>query len=201
MALRKYEKRMDDTLRGLLRAVCQEKDEAQRSVALLVVADRLGELGEDDVHLDVCSDWATTIARVQSEAAGLVLAHPRGPEDDAPLNRLLSAVAAADLPVPVVVLADKFDEQRAAALRRAGAADYLEPPLDLGKLGLSFRRKSRPGPRGPSLWERPGNQRSARPRRLPRRRPAPRRALPCSRILSPGAPDSCPPNVLPFRNR
>jgi DNA-binding NtrC family response regulator len=47
---------------------------------------------------------------------------------------LLWTIAATRRASPPVLLADHYREQRAAALLRAGAADFLERPLDLEKL-------------------------------------------------------------------
>src|SRR5262245_18884058 len=65
---------------------------------------------------------------------------------------MLHSVARAGWPCPTVVLGDRFEEHQAAALRRAGAADCIGLPGELGRLAfllglLKFRR--RPTPAGP----------------------------------------------------
>jgi DNA-binding NtrC family response regulator len=70
---------------------------------------------------------------VSQQDVGLVLAHVGNNGTDG-VVRLLRGVAAARRPCPTVVLDDTYDADRAAALLRAGAADYLALPDELPRL-------------------------------------------------------------------
>jgi two-component system response regulator PilR (NtrC family) len=86
-----------------------------------------------DVALVVCDGVAEACRRVRQHDIALVLAHlsNTGPEG---VIRLLRAVACARRPCPVLVLDDAYHADRAAALLRAGAADYLALPDELPRL-------------------------------------------------------------------
>jgi hypothetical protein len=74
-------------------------------------------------------------ARLRLPGVALVLAHlPKG-GDPAEVGRLLRGVAASPWPAAAVVLADEHRPEQALAFLRQGAADVLDRPLDLHRLG------------------------------------------------------------------
>jgi DNA-binding NtrC family response regulator len=93
------------------------------------IRNALGQL-----HLEVCADLETAVARLRPDNVALVLAHLAATGEETGTTRLLHEVSAARRPCATVVLADAYREQQAAALFRAGAADYLELPADRDKL-------------------------------------------------------------------
>jgi DNA-binding NtrC family response regulator len=88
------------------------------------------------LRLEVCADLPTTAEEVQKRGVTLVLAHLPCANDDGALTRLTWNLATSDLPIAVVALGSEYDDNRARALARAGAADYLALPMDLGKLAF-----------------------------------------------------------------
>jgi DNA-binding NtrC family response regulator len=65
----------------------------------------------------------------------LYLPHLVEEKDTAEVSRLLRTVAAAKKPTPTVVLSDQKRPEPALTLLRDGAADYLDRPIDQGRLG------------------------------------------------------------------
>jgi DNA-binding NtrC family response regulator len=88
----------------------------------------------DSLQFAACSSVERACALIQGGPVVLVLVHLPAESDESEATRLLWAVAGARRPCATLLLADKYDEHQAHALLRAGAADYLELPLDLGKL-------------------------------------------------------------------
>src|SRR5438270_6286922 len=88
----------------------------------------------DPLTPEVCPGPEQACPRVGQGNVVLVLAHLPAGGDEAGVTRLLRAVARTRRPCATVVLADAYHEGLAAALLRAGAADYLAVPDDLAKL-------------------------------------------------------------------
>jgi two-component system response regulator HydG len=106
------------------------------------------------LHLEVCPDLDAAVARLRPANVALVLAHLAATGEEPGTTRLLREVSAARRPCATVVLADAYHEQQAAALFRAGAADYLELPADRDKLAsvvdaLTRRHRQAPAPAAP----------------------------------------------------
>jgi DNA-binding NtrC family response regulator len=76
------------------------------------------------------------VERVVREPVGLVLSHLNPGVDIGGLTRLLGAIAATGNRIPVLVLSDLYHAKQALALLRLGVAEYLNRPLDLGRLGF-----------------------------------------------------------------
>jgi DNA-binding NtrC family response regulator len=74
-------------------------------------------------------------AQVQHANVVLVLIHLQGRADESEVKRLLWTVSGTRRPCATLLLVDKFNEHLVNSLLRAGAADCLEVPADLGKLG------------------------------------------------------------------
>src|SRR5437764_954623 len=82
------------------------------------------------LRLDVCPGPEQACPRVGRGSVVLVLAHLSAGADQAGVKRLLWAVARTRRPCATVVLADAYQEDPAADLLRAGAADFLALPDD-----------------------------------------------------------------------
>jgi two-component system response regulator HydG len=87
-----------------------------------------------DLRLEVLADVAAATKRLDEGAAAVVLAHLPGDDDSEGVRRLLQAATARALPVPVVVVADRYHAAQALTLLRRGVVDYLGRPLDLNRL-------------------------------------------------------------------
>jgi two-component system response regulator HydG len=85
------------------------------------------------LQLEVCPGDDRACAKVRRPDVALVLAHA-SVGADGEISRLLWAVASARRPCATLVLSETYKEHQAAALLRAGAADYLELPADLPRL-------------------------------------------------------------------
>src|SRR4051794_15914998 len=83
----------------------------------------------DYLNLDICPDIEQACPKLGRVHA--VLVHLPAGADDEGVMRLLRAVAQTRRPCATVVLAELYREDRAAALLRAGAADFLALPADL----------------------------------------------------------------------
>jgi two-component system response regulator AtoC len=108
------------------------------------------------VHLEVCSDLDTAVARVRPDNVVLVLAHLAATGEEPGTTRLLQEISAARRCCATVVLADTYREQQAIGLFRAGVADYLEVPADREKLAfvidaLTRRHRQGAAPSGPPV--------------------------------------------------
>jgi two-component system response regulator HydG len=119
------------------------------------IRNALGQL-----HLEVCADLETAVARLRPDNVALVLAHLAATGEELGTTRLLHEVSAARRPCATVVLADAYREQQAAALFRAGAADYLELPADRDKLAhvvdaLTCRYRRAPSVAAPQVQAAP----------------------------------------------
>jgi DNA-binding NtrC family response regulator len=108
----------------------------------------------DHLRLEICPGGEQARREVARENVVLVMAHLEAVGGDAGITQLLWAIAATRRPCPTLVLSDQYAEHQAAALLRAGAADYLELPADRAKLAhladshtLRARLPVRGGPR------------------------------------------------------
>jgi two-component system response regulator HydG len=103
--------------------------------------------GLSHVQIEVCSAQRAG-QRAGQPDVGLILAHLDASEEVG-ITRLLWSVAQAKRPCATVVLCDHFEEHQAAALLRAGAADYVAVPDELHRLGFLLnvltRRLRAPG--------------------------------------------------------
>jgi DNA-binding NtrC family response regulator len=104
----------------------------------------------EPLRFDLCPDPDQALGRLHHADLTLVLLHLTANCDDAAATRLLWAASSTRRPLAVVVISDCYREHQAAALLRAGAADYLGMPVDSRKLAhlidsLTFRA------RGPAL--------------------------------------------------
>jgi DNA-binding NtrC family response regulator len=106
----------------------------------------------DALQLSVCDDIEEACARVRRSPVVLNLVCLEGGGDEADATRLLWTVAETRRCCSTLLLVDKYKEHQAQALLRAGAADYLEFPLDLGKLGHLVNALTR-RLRFPACWE------------------------------------------------
>jgi DNA-binding NtrC family response regulator len=106
----------------------------------------------DALQLSVCTDLEMACARVRRSPVVLNLVCLEDGGDEAEAIRLLWTVAETRRCCATLLLVDKYNEHQAQALLRAGAADYLELPLDLGKLGHLVNALTR-RLRFPSCWE------------------------------------------------
>jgi DNA-binding NtrC family response regulator len=89
----------------------------------------------DSLLLEICPDSENACREVKRKDVVLVLAHLGsfgGGVADA--TKMLWAVSASRRACPTVILADSYQEQHAATLLRAGAADFVEIGFDLEKL-------------------------------------------------------------------
>jgi DNA-binding NtrC family response regulator len=89
----------------------------------------------DSLQFAVCGGIDQACDRIRRSEVILVLVHLQAGADEAEVARLLWTVVGARRACATLLLADKYDEHQAHSLLRAGAADYLEIPLDLGRLG------------------------------------------------------------------
>jgi DNA-binding NtrC family response regulator len=87
-----------------------------------------------DLRLRVLSEVEEACSVLQRDGAALVLVHlpPSDPVDR--VTPLLQAARASKRPVPVLALGDRHQAARALDLLRRGVVDYLNRPLDLGRL-------------------------------------------------------------------
>jgi DNA-binding NtrC family response regulator len=105
----------------------------------------------DGLRLAVVSSSDQACSLVESGEAVLVLAHLARASDEAAFVRLLRKVASSGRPVATLVLSEDYEAKQGLALLRAGAADYLARPLDLGRLAylievLTLRARHAPPP-------------------------------------------------------
>jgi DNA-binding NtrC family response regulator len=98
---------------------------------------------------------ADALEALRQPDLALVLVHLAGAADAQRVAGLLREMAAARRPVPTLVIGEPYDAEQAFRLLRLGAADYLERPLDLRRLGylldvLTVRVRHAPRPAAPA---------------------------------------------------
>jgi DNA-binding NtrC family response regulator len=96
------------------------------------VADLVADV--DGLSLRIVSTADQALLFVQREEAALVVVHSACASDGEGALRFMQHVAAAQRPIATLVIGEEYEAQQALALLRAGAADYLPRPLDLGRL-------------------------------------------------------------------
>jgi DNA-binding NtrC family response regulator len=93
------------------------------------------------------------ISEALLDSIALVVIHQTETIQETAILRLLQSIRAAKRPVAVVVISEEYDPGQAVNVLRAGAADYLTRPLNVGRLTflvnvLTVRaRYARPAPR------------------------------------------------------
>jgi two-component system response regulator HydG len=87
-----------------------------------------------NLRLEILPSLESATALLERDDLALLLPHVKEGDDPAGVSLLLRAVAAARKAVPTVVLSDHYQADKALALLRQGAADYLARPLDLARL-------------------------------------------------------------------
>jgi DNA-binding NtrC family response regulator len=87
-----------------------------------------------DLRLRVQENFEEAAAQLELGGVSLVLAHLPGGEELDGVRRLLQAVTCCKMPVPVLVIADRYHAGQALTLLRRGVVDYLSQPLDLSRL-------------------------------------------------------------------
>src|SRR5437870_4380234 len=87
-----------------------------------------------DCRLDVVGDIEDATLRVQDEDVALVMVHLVEREAAAKAQNLLRTLRDAKRSVATLVVSETYHADQALSLLRAGAADYLSRPLDLGRL-------------------------------------------------------------------
>jgi two-component system, NtrC family, response regulator HydG len=96
------------------------------------VADLVADI--PGLSLQIVSTTDQALLFVQREEAALVVVHMARAGDHEDALRFLQHVAAAQRSIATLVIGEQYQAQQALALLRAGAADYLARPLDLGRL-------------------------------------------------------------------
>ncbi|MCI0462939.1 MAG: sigma-54 dependent transcriptional regulator [Gemmataceae bacterium] len=86
-----------------------------------------------NLRLEILPALEGATALLQRDDLALLLPHVTQ-DDTVGVSQLLRAVAAARKAVPTVVLSEHYQAEKALALLRQGAADYLARPLDLARL-------------------------------------------------------------------
>ncbi|MGH7171105.1 MAG: sigma 54-interacting transcriptional regulator [Gemmataceae bacterium] len=86
------------------------------------------------LRMETCGEPDLARARLRRGGVALVLAHLPSGQADSFITRLLQTVVTERCSCAVVVLAEDSDEARTSALLRAGAADCLSLPADIGRL-------------------------------------------------------------------
>src|SRR4051794_23649193 len=98
--------------------------------------DAVGEILRPMDHLGLrivaTADEAAEVAT--RDGAAMVLVHLDAEGQADRVVRLLGRVAAAQRPIPTLVLSDQHHAEEALRLLRAGVADYLSQPFDWGRL-------------------------------------------------------------------
>jgi DNA-binding NtrC family response regulator len=84
--------------------------------------------------LGISSDLSTTVERLNCQNVVLLLAHLPAVGETADVQHLLQTVTRTRRPCATVVLADARCEEQAAAVLRAGAADYVHLPVEQRRL-------------------------------------------------------------------
>ncbi|HTU22372.1 MAG TPA: sigma-54 dependent transcriptional regulator [Gemmataceae bacterium] len=86
------------------------------------------------LRLETCGEPELARAHLRRGGVALVLAHLPSEQADKSVTGLLQTVVAERCACAVVVLVEDSDEARTTALLRAGAADCLSLPADIGRL-------------------------------------------------------------------
>jgi two-component system response regulator HydG len=112
--------------------------------------------------LGISPDLSTAVERLSCQNVVLLLAHLPAVGDTADVQQLLQTVTRTRRPCATVVLADARCEEQAAAVLRAGAADYVHLPVEKSKLrylvnAFTGQLESRTSVTGPALPSRPAN--------------------------------------------
>lgn len=90
--------------------------------------------GLSAIQLRIVSDAAEASSVLRDSRVGLVFIHLTEPQDAVGAGGLLRAVAALDRQVSVVLIGEDGQAERGLGLLRQGALNYIERPLDLGRL-------------------------------------------------------------------
>jgi DNA-binding NtrC family response regulator len=85
-------------------------------------------------HLEILPACADAWPRVQQDDVALLLVHVPEGGDAADAHDLVRTLTAEHRPVATLVVSDEHHAEQALGLLRAGAADCLSRPLDLGRL-------------------------------------------------------------------
>jgi len=93
------------------------------------------------LNLDVCAQIENARSLLDGNEVALAVIHLPEGADEAELHPLLQA--ACEQGIAAVVLSDRYDNQQAFSLLRAGAADYVALPLATAK-----KRRRRKGKEG-----------------------------------------------------
>src|SRR5262245_23576607 len=132
------------------------------SIVLLITRDPKLARSVEEVAGSVSHLRQATVPTLEDAAGALdrpdlalVLAHLAGDGDADRVAGLLRDMANARRPVATLVLGEHYDAEQALRLLRLGAADYLDRPLDLRRLGylldvLTVRVRHAPRPAAPA---------------------------------------------------
>src|SRR5437660_10283214 len=103
------------------------------------------------LQLQRCADFEEAWPRLAERALGLLIVHlPAAPEESA-TAQLAERLQASSDSCPIIILADNYRAREAAALVRAGAAEYLGSPFDFAKLADYMRAAVKRSPAPPAL--------------------------------------------------
>src|SRR5262249_4455071 len=95
-------------------------------------------------HLSVCTDVDQACTRARRDNITLLLIDLLSCQQEQALRRLLWFVAGLRRACTTLVLANRFNEDEAATLFRAGVADCLTLPADLPRLAHLINEPQRP---------------------------------------------------------
>jgi DNA-binding NtrC family response regulator len=91
-------------------------------------------LGIENIRVRVFQSVYEAIARTAAALPGLIAIHLRGGVTDAQVAYLLGKATLPQQQVPVVVISDHYDTERALALFRLGVTDYISRSDHLDRL-------------------------------------------------------------------
>jgi DNA-binding NtrC family response regulator len=100
--------------------------------AHLIQAIEEGIRSIERLNLEVCTHADEALAL--ASRGPLVLLDARTGHDDEELAAAITALGSSPTPCSVVVLSDRYRDEQAVCLLRAGAVDYLGLPADLGRV-------------------------------------------------------------------
>jgi DNA-binding NtrC family response regulator len=86
------------------------------------------------LRLEVCGELAGILDRQLWDDVALVLVHLTGADGETDIRRFIGAVAACNPSCSIVVVAERYQDDQAVAVLRAGATDYLKLPLGHSRL-------------------------------------------------------------------